>query len=149
MERESEGRIAFLDVQLKRRGTSVQTSVFCKKTHTDRYLNFNSHHHAKMFRGVIRCLTVRGDKVCDGGKQWQEIQHLRQVFRNINYSEPVVKNNLKGRPTPTNTTMESQTPPKILHLPYVKVVSECIEKSENSDEIYKHTQKFSTKDEAG
>ncbi len=39
-----------------------------------------------------------------------------------------MKNNLKGRPMPTNTTMESPTPPKILHLPYVKGVSERIEK---------------------
>ena len=35
MERESEGRIAFLDIQLERRGTSTLTSVFHKKTHTD------------------------------------------------------------------------------------------------------------------
>ena len=71
---------------------------------------------------------VRAEKVCDEGKQWQVIQHLRQVFRANDYPEPVVKNNLKGRTTPTNTTMKSQTPPMILHLPYVKGVSERTEK---------------------
>ena len=57
-----------------------------------------------------------------------QIQHLRQVFRANGYLEPVVKNNLRGRPTPSNTIMESEMPPKLLHLPYVKGVSEQIEK---------------------
>ena len=26
-------------------------------------------------------LKVRAEKVCDEGKQWQEIQHLREVIR--------------------------------------------------------------------
>ena len=81
-----------------------------------------------MLRGVVQCLRVRAEKVCEEGKRWKEIQHLRQVFRANGYPEPVVKNNLRGRPTPSNTTMESETPPKLLHLPYVKGVSERIEK---------------------
>ena len=59
MERESEGKIAFLDVTLERRETAAVTSVFRKKTHTNRYLNFNSHHPAKVLRGVEQCLRVR------------------------------------------------------------------------------------------
>ena len=35
LEKESEGRIAFLDAQLERRGAGVLTSVFRKKTHTN------------------------------------------------------------------------------------------------------------------
>ena len=66
------------------------------------------------------------EKVCEEGKRWQEIQHLRQVFSANGYPEPVVKNNLRGRPTSSNTTMESETSPKLLHLPYVKEVSERI-----------------------
>ena len=59
MERKIEGRIAFLDVQLERRGTTALTSVFCIKTHTNRYLNFNTHHPAKVLRKVMQCLKVR------------------------------------------------------------------------------------------
>ena len=66
MKAESEGRITFLDMQLER--TTAQTSVFRKKTDTDRYLNFNSYHPAKVFRSAIQCLLVRAEKVCDGGK---------------------------------------------------------------------------------
>ena len=49
------------------------------------------------------------------------------LFRTNDYPAPMVKSNLRGRPTPTNTTMESQTPPKILNLPHVKGISERIE----------------------
>ena len=128
MEREAEGKIAFLDVQLERCGASALTSVFRKKTHTYRYLNFNSHHPAKVFRGVVQCLRVRAEKVCGGGKRWQEIQHLRQVFMANGYPGAVVKNNLRGRTTPTTTIVETESPPKLLHIPYVKGVSERIER---------------------
>ena len=73
-------------------------------------------------------MKVRAEKKCVEGKQWQEIQHLRQVFMANDYPEPVVKSNLRGRPTPTNTTTEKETPPKLLLLPYVRGVSEQIVK---------------------
>ena len=55
-------------------------------------------------------LRVRAEKVCEEGKWWQDIQNFRQVFRANGYPEPVVKNNLRDRLTPSNTTMESETP---------------------------------------
>ena len=92
-----------------------------------------------MFWLGVRGITW-GREVCPaGGATWldvqschrfpsSQIQHLRQVFRANGYLEPVVKNNLRGRPTPSNTIMESEMPPELLHLPYVKGVSEQIEK---------------------
>ena len=50
------------------------------------------------------------------------------MFSANGYPEPVVKNNLRGTPTSSSTTMESETPPELLHLPYVKGVSELIER---------------------
>ena len=49
-----------------------------------------------------------------------EIQHLRQVFRANGYPEPVVKNNLRGRPTPSNAIMESEMPPSSFTFPMLK-----------------------------
>ena len=69
IKRELEGKIAFLDVQIERQGTVTLTSVFHKKTHTDRYLDFNSHHPTKVLRGVVQCLRVRAEKVCEEGKR--------------------------------------------------------------------------------
>ena len=53
LEKESEGRIAFLDVQLERKGAGVLTSVFHENIHTDRYLNFDSNHPTRVKRGII------------------------------------------------------------------------------------------------
>ena len=102
VERESEGKIAFLDVQLEKKGLKILTSVFRKKTHTDRYLHFHSNHLARVNRGIIQCLRHRAEKVCNGSMRWPEIRHLRQVFKANGYPETVVKWNLQGRPIPTN-----------------------------------------------
>ena len=76
--------------------------------------------------------TQRSRAVLEGqsreGMRWQGIHHLWQVFRASGYPDPVVKRNLRGRPTATNTTVESETPPKLLLLPYVRGFSEQIEK---------------------
>ena len=126
---ETEGRIAFLDVQLEKRVTKVHTSVYHKKTHTERYLNFDSNHPARVKRGIIQCLRHRAKKVCDGSTKWREIEHLRQVFKTNGYPEAVIKGNLRGRPTPSHSPQTSETPPKLLLLPYVPGLSERIERA--------------------
>ncbi len=76
VEREAGGKIAFLDVQLEKKGPKILTSVFRKTTHTDRYLHFDSNHPARVKRGIIQCLRHRAEKVCNGSMRWPEIRHL-------------------------------------------------------------------------
>lgn len=46
MEVEENNEIAFLDILIKRtEEREIETSVYRKNTHTDKYLNFNSFHH--------------------------------------------------------------------------------------------------------
>ena len=87
MEEESGNRIAFLDVQVERKGSTVLTSVFRKKTHTDHYLSFESHHHPRVKRGIIRCLKNRAEKVCLVSKRLTEFAHLHNVFTANGYPE--------------------------------------------------------------
>ena len=62
-----------------------------------------------------------------GGTRWKELGHLRQVFKVNGYPETVVNRNLRTRPTPSTSNQTSQTPPKLLLLPYIPELSESIE----------------------
>ena len=98
VKKETEGRIAILDVQPEKRVTKGHTSVFHKKTHMDRYFNFDSNNPARVKKGIIQCLRHRAEKVCDGSMKWQEIEHLRQVFRANEYPEAMIKGTLEADP---------------------------------------------------
>ena len=131
IEEELEGKIPFLDVLVEKHGTGVQTSVFRKKTHTDRYINFKCHHHPRILSGVVKCLKDRADKVCHHTTKSQEIEHLKQVFRANGFPESSLKKILDGpirrdTPTPTPTTVEEERQ-KVIFLPYVHGLSQKIE----------------------
>ena len=115
VEKESEGKIAFFDAQLEKKGTKVLTSIFHKKTHTDLYLHFDSNHPAKVKRGIIQCLRHRAKKVCDGSTQWQEIRHL--VFKPNSYFEAVVERNLRARPTSADSSQALASPQALASQP--------------------------------
>ena len=60
VEVENDGKLPFLDVNISRLPDgSFNTSVFIKPTHTDRYLDFASHHPISHKRAVVSTLTSR------------------------------------------------------------------------------------------
>ena len=63
MEKEEDQKVAFLDVQIERKGGNATTSVFQKKAHTNQYINYKSRHHNKIQSGVIKCLAIRAVKI--------------------------------------------------------------------------------------
>ena len=70
--------------------------------------------------------------MCDGSTKWQEIEHLRRVFRANGYPEAVIKRNQRGQPTPSYSPQTSETPSKLLLLPYVPGLNERIERAYQS-----------------
>ena len=78
------------------------TTVYRKKTHTDRYINYSSHHHPNTKSGVISCLRVRAQRVCDIDQLEQEMEHLEEAFKRNEYPERVIRRVLypKKQPEP-------------------------------------------------
>jgi hypothetical protein len=63
-EEESEGSLPFLDTLIVRKQDgSVKLMVYRKPTHTDQYLNYQSHHPLHQKLGVIRTLYDRKDSI--------------------------------------------------------------------------------------
>lgn len=91
MEEEKEDKIAFLDVLVKRVGDKARTSVYCKPTHTDRYIHFDSHHHPRILIGVVRCLGDRARSICARSTRGREMKHLEAVFAANGYPKPLVQ----------------------------------------------------------
>ena len=67
MELEAQGHLLFLDTGLRRRTNGeLIISVYRKPTHTDRYLQFHSHHPAQVKRGLVKCLFDRARDITRG-----------------------------------------------------------------------------------
>ena len=78
---EENNKISFLDVLVERTKHSISTSVYRKPTHTDRYLNYRSHHHPKMKTKIISCLKRRAENICmDEESKTDEVNRLKNVF---------------------------------------------------------------------
>ena len=57
MELEREGSLPFLDTKVTRLADGkLDITVYRKKTHTDRYLHFDSHHPRHVKRGTVSYL---------------------------------------------------------------------------------------------
>ena len=130
IDEEKEGQIAFLDVLVTRQAGRMSTSVYRKPTNTDCYIPFSSHHHPRVLTGVIRFMRDRALQVCDEDHRQQELHHLEKVFTANGFPTKVVKSSLSmPQKPPSNTSQDTPSEePKVLCLPYVRRLSEKIEK---------------------
>ena len=65
MEEEVDRQVTFLDALVRKEGNKLTTSVYGKKTHIDRSLNYNSHHHPRILARVVKCLKNQAVSMCD------------------------------------------------------------------------------------
>ena len=64
----------------------MKVKFYRKKTHTDQYLNFGSHHPLIHKLGVIRILYERSDNIIiDEKDRQEEIHHINKALRNCGY----------------------------------------------------------------
>ncbi|XP_047525309.1 uncharacterized protein LOC125063126, partial [Pieris napi] len=87
-------------------------------THTDRYLNGESHHHPSQLLSVGKCLFQRAQRLCDDAHLEEELQHVKQVLHRNKLRIPRLHHKNKNK---------TQTVPRQpAYLPYVKGVTDRI-----------------------
>ena len=126
VEEESDGRLAFLDVQLSRSDDgTVSTSVYRKATHTNQYLAFESHHPIAHKVTVVKTLMSRAEALSSSGvERVQEEKEVTGALKENGYpSSFVYKHSCPDRPRPDR---EEQSPKTTLTLPYISHLSEAI-----------------------
>jgi len=105
--------------------------VYRKKTHTNRYINYLSHHHLKTKTGVIACLSNRAEKVCGQQSLKSELSHLKKTFEANGYPPSLLSRELHQetpQPTQSNTNDQENQCQKVIYLPYVQQTSEHIQR---------------------
>ncbi|XP_061385802.1 uncharacterized protein LOC133320855 [Danaus plexippus] len=119
IELEANNSLAFLDILVVRNpDNTLGHTVYRKPTHTDRYLNGNSHHHPIQLATVGKSLLQRAQHLCDADHLEAELQHVKHALTINNL--PVPRQHRKNHLKPP--TVERQ--PAIL--PYVKGVTDRI-----------------------
>ena len=77
--------LPFLNVLLTRNGNNIVTTVYRKTTTNDLYLNWNSFAPTSWKSGTLKAPAYRAYFICSSPElRKQEIQHLKQVFREKN-----------------------------------------------------------------
>lgn len=75
--------------------------VYIKKTHADKYLHADSHHHPAEKVGIIKTLAVITTTISDAEHLKMELNHLGMVFRKNGYHKEQISK-------ATNKTHNSQ-----------------------------------------
>ena len=81
------GSILILDTLVEPEAdNSLTTTMYHKPTHTDQYLQWDSHHNLTSKYSVIGTLTHRAKTVCTSSEFFQrEIQHLQEALVGCKY----------------------------------------------------------------
>jgi hypothetical protein len=123
MEIESDSVIAFLDVLVIRKETTLATKVYRKPTHTGRYLNFSSKHLPHVKTSLIQSLHTRASTICQERQDLvKEISSLRSDLQLNGYPQAFTDSviNSKG----SIHLNKEQKPLGSVYIPYVKGISE-------------------------
>ena len=123
-----DGSLPFLDTLIQKQpDNSLSTSVYRKPTHTDLYLQWNSHHHLSAKYSVINTLRHRAKTVCSNHHLLEEEEkHLNRAFSNCRY--PVWALNRarinSNRNKKKNTRMQTISKKPYIVVPHMKGLKE-------------------------
>ena len=69
---------------------SLKFKVYRKKTHTDRYLDFNSNNPIHHKKSVVKSLFDRANLICDKESYEDEEKHIIQILKENNYPKNLI-----------------------------------------------------------
>ena len=126
VEVESNGRLPFLDVLLEHEEDgSISTTVYRKPTHTDRYLDFSSHHPLAHKIAVVKTLHGRAEAISSSVvHKDSEIRHVRRALGTNGYPRGVVERYSGTTRAAHEDNQMTRGPP--ITLPYVRGISEAV-----------------------
>jgi hypothetical protein len=87
VESERDDHLPFLDTDIYYKpDSSLSHKVYCKPTHTNLYLNSNSHHHLSNKQVILSILVGKARSICDQEGLHSETEFYRTIFRQNSYS---------------------------------------------------------------
>ena len=130
-ELEEGGSIPFLDTRVTRKvDGKLDVTVYCKPTHTDRYLHFSSHHPTHVKKGLVRCLYDRARNITKEASNLEtEKAHLSGALQRNGYPAAFVRAASQESKPRERDPEEGEGKPTLMMLPYVAGVSERIRKA--------------------
>ena len=124
IEMESTGTLPFLDTRITHHSDgSLSSTVFRKSTHTDKYLDFKSHHPLAHKVAVARTLFNHAEKICTDVPDTEE-EHVAKALQNNGYPKGLLVKNWS--PTSQLPQPEQDAPTATVTLPYIRHLSETI-----------------------
>ena len=142
IEYENNEKLAFVDTIISRPNKKLCIDVYRKPTHTDRYLDYNSHHDRKHKANTARTLIHRALTLpnTEEGKT-NELKHVTDALRTNGYPMTTINNTINNiqssstAPSPEELVgmfFRSVDPPETTKqlnyatLPYVKGITESL-----------------------
>ena len=74
----------------------LDVSVYRKSTHTDRYLEYSSHHPTHVQSGVASCLFHQSRMITKGDNAETEEKHLWKILRDNGYPDHITQQQRNG-----------------------------------------------------
>ena len=121
------GGLPFLDILTKPTPKSIESTVYRKPTHTDRYLDYNSNHPISAKQSVIHTVIHRAKQVCSTPEFLaKEMEHLNKVLQDNHYPTQFFQ---QGKPQQRANKKPNPSTVKFIEgarvvIPYIKGLSE-------------------------
>ena len=128
IEREENGQLPLLDTLMMRsENNKIATKVFRKSTHTDQYLNYQSHHPLEHKRSVVNSLVHRANTIVTKEEdKKQELKHISEALTINGYPRWVIKQQKERNTQQEQQKVNNQEKRECTtaSIPYVKGLSE-------------------------